>query len=299
MMSFRPRFASIGRSLACSALVLSTLGCAPGLADAESTTPAAASVAAPSKQAKGAPITAEALYLQDELWPYRVYLTRAWAPEGGEPIRQPVGVLLRVVDSETVRVDFGHHGIYELPIDATDVVERAREIRVKGKEFTAGNLTYAVGGALGDPTSEEPAPYDRPRVALRDLLLVAAPLDPELLRAMAKPFSEIDGGEGVRVIFLAQGASRNEEIHAALRAAGWTPPYLFDRYVRSITEGSLGPNPPIPGVGLFTPNGRVLHEEAWKGRASLEALQAVLAARAEEQSASKRAITQTDAPPQG
>ena len=276
MIASRVSLRAILFGLVVAGLALAGSACSePGANAPVSTEPAASGAAAGSEE-----FFVGDLVIRDELWPFHVQLTRPVAPEGREAIPRRKAVLIRVIDTEGVRLGFGRFGIHEVPIEHTDVVAKAREI-ANGSHVKPSNLAMSVVPALYDPRYEQIEPYPRFRETSNDLLLVAAPLDPALLEAMRGPLAEIDAMDRVRVVFLAQGATTNEEIHAALRAAEWTAPYVRKGFIGTFTQAHLGPEPPVPGLGLFTPHGRLLYRAAWQSPEALGELHAALASRLE------------------
>ena len=224
------------------------------------------------------PITAENLSVRDDYWPHRVQLTSPWTPASGEAVGTK-GVLMRVVSAEFARIDFGRAGIHDVPIAVTDLLLRSNEVREQGSDSRIGNLTRMIGRALGDPRHEPWRAYRRSKVAGLDILLVSAPLEAALLREMAEPLTRIDERVGVRVVLLVQGETSSEEIFRLLHEIGWTTPFLLQRHVQVATHGYLNEARTLPWLGLFTPNGRVLHQGPWPSDGDLEEFLDALAAR--------------------
>jgi hypothetical protein len=127
--------------------------------------------------------------------------------------------------------------------------------------------------------------YRRSKIARRDLLLVAAPLDPALLNEMAAPLARIDEMDGARVILLPQSGTPSGETLGILHELGWPTAFLRQRYVRATTKGYLGDDPTLPWLGLFTPNGRILHEGPWPADGDLQPVLGALAQRQREREA--------------
>jgi hypothetical protein len=235
------------------------------------------------------PITEANLHRREDSWPYHVRLTSEaeQADTEGE-YGHGLGVLLRVVDEKTARVDFGAKGgIHELPIRMTDLVDTANQIRTGERPRTSGNLAVAIGSALVDTGHHPLRAYPRSEVPDRDILFVASHLDAEIVSAMAEAIGPLDELDGMRVVFLAQGEAPNDEIQRVLSGAGWTPPFLRTLFVPAFTEGYLGADRPLPWLTLLTPFGRVLYEGPWSQAAASD-----LRALADE-----RSLSRTSGPP--
>ena len=69
-----------------------------------------------------------------------------------------MGVLIRVEASGLARIDFGRDGLYEVPVGATDLVERANRIRTGELRKMAPNFVLAIGPRLVDSAGAHAAP---------------------------------------------------------------------------------------------------------------------------------------------
>src|SRR5262245_210951 len=76
--------------------------------------------------AEGTAVTAANVLQNERFWPYHAALTK---PFSGIQTGT-VGVLIRLESATLARIDFGRDGIHEVPIESTDVVERARGIQL-------------------------------------------------------------------------------------------------------------------------------------------------------------------------
>src|SRR5262245_36531694 len=104
-----------------SSLLCVALGCSAGSrqdADRSSARPSAASQTAATS---GVAITQASVYENERYWPAIVALTEEWLPPGEtKPLQaQYRGVLVRVEADGRVRIDFGRHGRYDVPMDHT------------------------------------------------------------------------------------------------------------------------------------------------------------------------------------
>ena len=238
-----------------------------------------------AEPAGAAPLTGEDLVSQDAYWPEKVYVTGDWTPDDSwKDARKPIrGMLLRVPDPGHVRVDFGRLGIHEVPIAETDVLPKANALRVEAAPNRRGNLTRLLSGALTDTRFEQVQPYRRHRIVRSDILLVAAPLDAELLRGMAESLREFHvPGEGMNVVLLVQKKERDSvAIFETLREIGWEMPFLRWGFVESATNGYLEEGHTIPWIGLMSPFGRSFYQAAWREGMDLSGLRAAAEARRE------------------
>src|SRR5688572_1734856 len=90
------------------------------------------------------PVTADNLIEKERYWPYRVALVEA-VPSSPEPLpRGFTGVLVRVEPDGALRIDFGARGKLSLPIDRTDVIERANRIRIGSLAKEERNFVHAI-----------------------------------------------------------------------------------------------------------------------------------------------------------
>ncbi len=225
----------------------------------------------------GAPaLTAESLPAGDRFWPYQVALTSAWKPEGREtPL--PAGtlaVLVRVESAERLRMDFGRDGRFEVPVAATDVLERANEIRAGRLEKRIPNLVRAIGPRLVDSESERIQPLDFDLVFEPEAFLLVF-VDPEAaeFEAIVRELSPLRERRGLMTVLVPEGVNPDPLLRARLRALGWKVPFLMDHYAEGYTRALRGEGRPLPAVMLLTRNGRPLFDEGWRAGvgAALEA----------------------------
>jgi hypothetical protein len=216
----------------------------------------------PTADPDAAPVTARTLLENERFWPYHVGLVHPWRPGASEkPI--PVGlngVLVRVEAEGSALLDFGRDGIHRIPIDATDLVERANRIRRGEIEKLAPNFVRAIGPRLVDATAERPGAFPFEQVgAHRFFLTVFA--DPrnaefdELVRALAP----LRARDELLTILVPHGHHRHDHLLDQLQALEWPVPFVQDHlagpYARSLLGGTT---PPPPTVMLQTAEGRVL-----------------------------------------
>lgn len=220
-----------------------------------------------------AAITAHNLLASERFWPYRVSLTRAWKPAGGGTTldAQTVGVLIRVEDAGGARIDFGRNGLHEVPVDATDLLARANEIRLGKLDKTAPNFVLAIGPRLVDSRSTpiRPLPIDALTGRQRFLAVFADPASPEFAE-LAKALGPLRERPGLETIFFPQGRVADAVVHERLAALGWTVPFVFDHLSEAYTPSLLGDGAALPALTLQTDEGRLLYRGAWGPNSAAE-----------------------------
>jgi hypothetical protein len=192
-------------------------------------------------------------------------LTKAWQPYGRErPLRQGRrGVLIRVEGSGVARVDFGRHGLYEVPVADTDLVDRANRVRRGELNKMGPNFALAIGSRLLHSRSMRPLGF--PAAAERPgFLCVFA--DPA-----AKGFAELAAGlaalhdrHGVWTILFPQGDHPDAKVSEQLESLNWTVAVVYDYLSEAYTRTLLPEETPLPALVLQTNEGRVLFESGWK-----------------------------------
>jgi hypothetical protein len=101
-------------------------------------------------------VTEKNLLASERFWPYQTALTK---PLKSVPVGS-VGVLIRVDEGNEARVDFGRDGLFDLPVGATDLVERSNATRLGKVEKEAPNFLYALGPRLLDPATAKIYPFE-------------------------------------------------------------------------------------------------------------------------------------------
>ena len=210
------------------------------------------------------PVTAENLYEKERYWPYRVSLVESFQPAGGEKLvqRNRIGVLIRVEPSGNPRIDFGHFGNWEVPVEKTDVVEQANRVRLGEERKDAPNFTYAIRTRILSSRDEEQiAQEDVFWSASKEafLCVFADPLA-EGFDALASSLVELSDRDPVGTIFFPQGQVPDPVVHARIRQLGWEVPFLADFLSEAYTETVLPEEKELPRVMLQTAEGRVLYE---------------------------------------
>ncbi len=211
---------------------------------------------------EAAPVTARTLMEDERFWPYHVGLVRAWRPEASEkPI--PVGlngVLIRVEADGAVLVDFGRDGIHRIPVDATDLVERANRVRRGEIDKLAPNFVRAIGPRLVDATAKEPGAFPIEQVGTRRFFLTvfADPRSDEF-GEFARALAPLRATDELLTILVPDGHHRHDQLLEQLQSLDWPVPFVADHlagpYARSLLGGADSPR---PTVMLQTAEGRVL-----------------------------------------
>jgi hypothetical protein len=226
-----------------------------------------------------APVTQETLLANDRFWPYQVAAAERMESGGRTILAGSTGVLIRVESEGVARVDFGRDGIVEMPIAATDLVERANRVRTGELEKEAPNLAWAIGPRLIDASAEPPAPVSFLDVR-RAEAFVTVFADPASASfdEIAQSLAPLRDHPRVMTVLLAQGLLTDAGVYARLRAVGWRVPYLLGHlgapYTRTLLSGSVEP----PAVALQTAEGRLLFESPWNPEAASQLRAALEAA---------------------
>ncbi len=212
------------------------------------------------------PVTAGNVLEQERFWPYRVSLAEDWTPPGGPPLEAGLmGVLLRLEPGGKARVDFGRDGLQEVPVAATDLVERANGVREGTLDKIAPNLLHAVGPRLADPAAPAPSPYPMAAAAgHRAFLSVYADPLAEGFDDLVASLEPLRQREGLLTMFFPQGRIPDLDVRRQLREMGWTVPFVLDHLAEPYTRVQLGEEVALPAVQLQTAEGRVLFRSAWQ-----------------------------------
>lgn len=214
------------------------------------------------------------LLASDRFWPYQVALTRDWQGEGRRLASGSLGVLIRVESSGAARVDFGRDGLHELPVGATDLVDRANRVRTGELAKAAPNFAFAIGPRLIDPASLRPLGLAA-SVHRRGFLAVFADPSAREFAALARALAPLRDRRGVLTVVFPQGAHADAAVRERLAALGWEAPFVFDHLAESYTRTLLREGAAMPALLLQTSEGRVVFSSPWSEPAA-EALGAAL-----------------------
>jgi hypothetical protein len=214
-----------------------------------------------------APLVTDANVFANELfWPYQVELARAWKPPGRpQPLpRGELGILVRVTDSKQARIDFGRDGLYEVPIQVTDLVARSNGIRQGEVEKLAPNFLLAIGPRLLDSRSPGIRNFPFADAAVhRIFLCVFADPSRKEFGAIVSALAPLRARSGLLTVFFPQGRRPDSEVSGELRAMSWPVPYVYDHLSEAYTRTLLDEKTSLPAVLLQTSDGRVLFESRW------------------------------------
>ncbi|MGH0032082.1 MAG: hypothetical protein ACQGVC_20010 [Myxococcota bacterium] len=207
------------------------------------------------------PVTAANLLENDRFWPFHVRPVVDWTPPGADaPLYKRPAVLVRVNADGTVRLDFGRHGKYELPIEATDVVERANQVRTGEIDKMAPNLVLTLGNKLLDTSRDDlVGNHFVGRDTTLDLFLCvfADPMSEEF-PAVADTLRRFGGRTDLLIIVFPQTDAKDSAVRHRLRAIDWKVPFVLDRFTKAYKRSIAGAESALPHVMLLTPDGRVV-----------------------------------------
>ncbi len=213
------------------------------------------------------PVTESDLFERERFWPYQVSLTKAWKPaEARETLSAGLmGVLIRLESSRTARIDFGRDGLHEVPISATNLVERSNRVRTGEIEKMAPNLALAIGPRLIDSAAESPrAVRFEDVIGYRGFLSVFADPNAEIFGALAAELAPLRERPGLLTILFPQAFQSDPEIREKLRSLKWPVPFVLDHLSEPYTRSLLAEGTPLPAFLLQTNEGRVLYASGWR-----------------------------------
>ncbi len=264
--------------LACLVLAL-IVGCSREESGSTASAPASPREEAAGQETPAAStptVTASNLFVSERFWPYRVKLSRPWTtPEGRTLKKGTPGVMIRLVDASTARIDFAGLGIHEVPVESTNAVETARLV-ASGKRHKFGpNVIAALGARV--LVSDDPAPRPAGPQSYGSRLVLSVFADPRepgfeaLARRVAA--TELPAKE-VLTVFVPQGDGSPLEVNEQLQEAGWSVRFLRPGvFSESFTQGMLREPLSPPALLLTTDEGRVVWEERWQGDQPLGSLE--------------------------
>ena len=207
------------------------------------------------------------LLASERFWPLQVALLAPWTPAGRTtPLRPEFpGVLIRVEPSGAALIDFGRDGRHEVPIERTDLLERANRVRRGELEKLGPNLLFSIGPRLLDSAAETPQPFEYSAAAKhRAFLLVFADPDGEPFEGLAASLAPLRERAGALTIVFPLGRHSDAEVRQELRRIGWKVPFLYDHLSDAYAGTLLPEGTSPPAVLLVTGEGRLLFESAWR-----------------------------------
>jgi hypothetical protein len=220
--------------------------------------------------ARAEPVTEQNLLASERFWPYQVGLSGGWQPDGRtEPLPPGIpGVLIRVEGSGLARIDFGRDGLHQVPVGATDLVERANRVRRGELEKLAPNFVLDLGPRLADAAGEALRAYGlRAAAAHRQFLCVFADPDADDFAGLAAALAPLRERPGLLTILFAQGDHPDARLREQLRALGWPTAFVLDHLAEAYTRSLRPEQTPLPSLLLVSAEGRLLFESRWRAAA--------------------------------
>lgn len=231
-----------------------------------------------AEDAAAAVVTRENLLASERFWPYQVALVRPWTASPGG-VSLPAGasaVLIRVEPSGAARLDFGRDGLFEVPVDATDLLERANRVRRGELEKVAPNFVVAIGPRLVDAAADPPAPVPFDAVSEQQAFLCVF-ADPQAsgFEALAAELAPLRERAGVLTVLFPQGERADAAVRERLHALSWPVPFLADHLAEAYTRPFLPETLPPPALLLLSREGRVLFAGPWTDGAGARVASAI------------------------
>jgi hypothetical protein len=211
-------------------------------------------------------VTPRNLLASERFWPYQVTLAKPWRPPGGAEPLPPgsAGVLIRVEDSGRARIDFGRDGLHEVPVEATDLIERANRVRQGQLDKMAPNFVLDIAPRLADPSGDSLRPFGlRAAMERSSFLCVFADPSAQGFAELAAALATLRDRAGVLTILFPQGEHSDARLREQLRLLGWPTPFVFDHLAEPYTRSLLGEAIPLPALLLVTKEGRVRFQRSW------------------------------------
>lgn len=215
------------------------------------------------REASAGEITAANVLENERFWPDIVALEEPWTPEAGAtPLKRGFrGALLRIEDDLRVRIGFGRHGNHDVPLDKTDLLARANEIRLGNRHKLGPNFVVHFGAQFVDPENASLAPYPTSRLqdSNRFLAVFADPRSPGFAKAarVLEPVGTLPGVQAV-LFPLFVPAGELGTVRDALVAADWLVPFAYPGGADIQARSLLGEAAEPPAVLLLSAEGRVL-----------------------------------------
>ena len=90
----------------------------------------------------------------ERFWPYRVSLTPPASASGEAGAMRLEGVVVHLDSTGRIRVDLGRDGVRTVPLESTDFLARANEVRLGSRTKLAPNFILAYGNRLLDVSND-------------------------------------------------------------------------------------------------------------------------------------------------
>lgn len=278
---------SIRRLALASLLTITAMGCSPGDGDSPSggsdatadRPPIAIEGAEPPEGTPTRPITAENVLAHERAWPDIVALVAPWPPsDAAQPLTAGYrGALVRVEPEGRARIAFGRHGNHSIPLEYTDLVERANEVEAGTRHKIAPNFLLHFGTQFLHPELEALAPFPTPELAKSTrFLCIFAAFARDGFPALVERLKPLARSADVQVLFfpldMPQGSA--EIIKEQLTTLAWPVPFAYPQAAEVHAQKLVGRVPEVPTALLITDEGRLLLEVALDQSDAFERLQA-------------------------
>ncbi|MBK7948314.1 MAG: hypothetical protein IPK00_06135 [Deltaproteobacteria bacterium] len=209
-------------------------------------------------------LTAENIDEHEHLWPTNVALIAGWTPEaGGAPLKAGYrGALIRVEENGRVRVAFGRHGNHEVPIERTDLVERANQVRRGELHKVAPCFLAHFGTQFIEVLGKEVSPVQTPRIAhaKQFLLILADPREPGFEEEAKALVPLRDENPDLQILYFPIGLAHQEiaPVRDALSRSALMVPFAYPAAADVHARALFGSVPKSAEAVLITPEGRIL-----------------------------------------
>ena len=246
----------------------------------EPTKPTTPGSALPAAEPQGK-ITPENILESERYWPEIVALTEPWLPPGsGQPLKKSYrGALIRVDEQVRARIDFGRHGKYDVPIEFTDLIERANQVESGALYKMAPIFVSHFGTLFLHPSTPEMVPYPTAELAKaqRFLCLFANPRDPRF-EALARQLAKLNDPPGLQMLLfpLSMKQTELEDVKDTLKRVAWPVPFAYPEAAEMHARALLGDVPASAVALLVTAEGRVLDRETLSEVGAFDSIRASL-----------------------
>ena len=210
------------------------------------------------------PVTFENLYERERFWPYQIELVGDWKPPGWQgSFGWGYGVVLRVRENGDLRIDFSTHGKHWVPAPATDVVERANQLRLRADSKFKPNLALAFTKKMLDPSDTTLRSSKRKLEEYRHIVIVFAdPLEDRFSR-LTDELRGLEDAPETAIVLVPLGSHHDRPVFEATYHAEWPGEFLKEQFAPAYAEGLVEDPEDLPAVQIATPEGRLLYQTSW------------------------------------
>lgn len=211
-------------------------------------------------------VTVDNLLASERFWPYLVALTEPMKSPGNAHVLPTglAGVLIRVENDKTVRLDMGRDGLLLLPVAQTDLLARANAIRLGQATKTAPNLMYALGTRLVDSSADRLLPLGVDVSGGKTAYLCVFSTVGEELERLSADLKRLPTRSDLLTIFFPQVQQHDAQTRERLRELEWPVPFVYDHMAESYARGLLPAESKQPMVMLLSPEGRIHFAAEWR-----------------------------------